>query len=133
MKTIWGLFLPCLMVTASSAASSAPRAEPTGVVLEYFAACKRGDVEIIKDLAAGRFYEKRKSLLNSNAGYPDFLVQQFKGLRINIVQVSRMDENRRASVLVDRQYPDGSFLRTQFILEKYQGAWKIYDEQLISR
>lgn len=61
---------------------SAEFENPTDTVTSYFEACRNGDVETIKRLIAGPFYDSRKVLLLKNKSYPNFLKNYYRDVQI---------------------------------------------------
>ena len=124
--------LLCFLVTMPYSSPSAAESGPDNTVLNYFIACQNGDIETIKQIITGPFYEKRKVLLNSNTEYSDFLARRFNGVKINLISVSISEENNSSDVIIEREYPQGSRLQSKFILmEDENRIWKIYDVKVV--
>ena len=130
---------------------------PADTVTSYFEASRNGDVNIMKTLMAGSFYEHRKVLLTNNKDYPEFLKKYYQGVRIAIVSSSiggidmvannypKLYERYRrkggdatavgingvAVVTVSREFSDGRISNTEYLLKKdEQDNWKIYEQLL---
>lgn len=124
----------CFVLTISSFCLNAEEFGPADTVRNYFTACQTGDIETIKYLITGPFYDKRKVLLNNNTGYSKYLIQHFDSIEINVISASIIDIDRLSEVVVERKYPDGSRLKTKFIVTKEDNKiWKIYGEELLSK
>ena len=124
--------LLCLLITISWYCLNAEESGPANTVNNYYAACQNGNIEAIKNLITGPFYEKRKVLLNENLGYSKFLIQHFKDVKFNLISENIRDNERLSEVVIERKYPDGSRLQTRFIIKKNNNEiWKIYNEELL--
>lgn len=132
MKALWIFLFIIISITVTAPVNAQQEMGPADVVGEYLLACQEGDLDEIKKLITGPYYNKRKSLLNENAGYANFLVSHFIGVKFFIISET-MNSLGQEVVVVERQYPDGTFLRTKFIVVAGQNkkTWKIYDEQLL--
>ena len=131
MKAIWIISFVLISNIIISAPLSAQDTGPAYTVMQYFSACQRGDIDEIKSLVAGPLYAKKSSLLNNNADYSNFLIQQFKGVKAVIISETQSNDNMGTEVILERQHPGGSFLQTKYVVRYNDNAWKIYDEQLI--
>ena len=81
-----GICLLCFFVTISYYYSiSAAETSPDNTIRNYFTACKNGDIEAIKQIITGSFYDKRKVLLNRNPDYSKFLAQHFDAVEISLI------------------------------------------------
>jgi hypothetical protein len=135
-----------LIVTFQQAGAQIP--EVDGVVIGFFEASKNGDVEKMKNFIAGPFYEKRRSLLQKNRGYPDYLRKYYKEIEIRLLSTvigdihmvkknhpelfNRYDrrakaqrnyagisaDNSIAVVLIRYQLPDGNSYVSKLLLKK---------------
>lgn len=111
-----GLFL--FTLPAANAAQG-----PRDVAVVYFNAMQNGDVVTLKSCMSGRLYEKRKILLEQNAGYPEFLRKYYAGADIQIA------EARDGVVKVMAEFPDGSIHAYQLVVEQApDGNWLVTDE-----
>ena len=137
--------------------ANAGTSDPADTVSGYFEASRNGDVDTMKTLIAGTFYDSQKVLLTKNKAYPEFLKKYYQGVRIAIVSSSIGDidmvakdypnlykryqrregdttaagNNDIAVVTVSRQFTDGKTSNTDFLLKKdQQGNWKIYERLL---
>ena len=153
------VMMTILMVAVCYTASTA--AGPSETVIQFFEASKNGDVEAMKDLIAGPFYDSRKTLLEMNKDYPEFLKKFYHGVKVVLIKHDIGDDeiikknhyklyqrhystpNIKASdnhrngyndvsiVIVTLRFPDGSKLRSKYLLKDTKtGSWKIYDEVL---
>ena len=103
---------------------AAEPASPDECVLQFFEASKNGDTARMKQLMAGSFYDQRKTLLENNTTYPDFLRKHYDGARL---QITDMREDRGGWVVELRtKFADGTVDTNQFLLQKdATGSWKI--------
>ena len=99
-------------------------ASPDECVAQFFEASKNGDTARMKQLMAGSFYDQRKTLLENNTTYPDFLRKHYDGARL---QITDMREDRGGWVVELRtKFADGTVDTNQFLLQKdATGSWKI--------
>jgi hypothetical protein len=119
-----------ILIGWSPAVSFAEIAGPADTVQQFFMASKSGDIETMKNLITGPFFNRRKALIEKNPGYSDFLRKQLKGVEITIISTAIDNSGSSASVTVRRIYPDGSTFDTQFSLDKNDtGTWKIFDQR----
>ena len=120
-----------ILIGLSTAASGGEIIGPVDTIQQFFTASRNGDIETIKNLITGPFLNKRKVLIERNAGYSDFLIKQFEGIEIEIISTEVGNDGSSAFVTVKRRYPNGSTLDTKFSLKKSEDdTWKIYDEKL---
>ena len=120
-----------MLIGWSPAASSGGILGPAATVQQFFAAYKNGEVQTIKTMITGPFYNRRKALIEKNPGYSDFLKKQLKGVQIAVISTDIKNSGNTASVTVRRMYPDGSVFDTTFFLKRsVDGTWKIFDEKL---
>lgn len=103
---------------------AAEPASPDECVAQFFEASKNGDTARMKQLMAGSFYDQRKTLLENNTTYPDFLRKHYDGARL---QITAMREDRGGWVVELRtKFADGTVDTNQFLLQKdATGSWKI--------
>ena len=150
-----GIFL--VMLFSGVASSPAASVTPTETVINYFDACRNGDVNSMKKLMAGNFYEKKHSLLFNNKNYPEFLKSYYQDLNITIVSASTGNfdmvsrnhsklyerfhkkgglwtssgENDIAVITVSFEFPDKSAFISKFLLKKVSNNhWKIFEHLL---
>lgn len=122
--------------------------EPDKTVIQFFEASKNGDVETMKRLSAGPFYNRRKALLERNKGYPDYLRKFYSGVTVKTLQSDigntdlvkknhrelynkhyfaqtvKSDETPKgirdefAVVTAELKFPDGSYVKFKFLLKQ---------------
>jgi hypothetical protein len=102
-------------------------ASPSDCVMQFFEASKNGDTARMKQLMAGSFYNQRKTLLEENTQYPDFLRKHYDGARL---QIMKMREDRGGWVVEVRiKFAEGTVDSNKWLVQKdASGAWKIIDE-----
>ncbi len=95
--------------------------------MQFFEASKNGDTARMTQLMAGSFYKQRKTLLEENTQYPDFLRTHYDGARL---QIMNMREDRQGWVVEVRiKFADGTVDSNKFLVQKdASGAWKIVQE-----
>jgi hypothetical protein len=150
------LILLALIVTFKQA--SAQISEIDDAVIGFFEASKNGDVEKMKTFIGGPFYDKRRSLLEKNKGYPTYLIKYYKGIEIYLLNTVMGDEhmvkkdypelfnrydrakakgnyssisadNSLAVVLIRYRLPDGNSYDSKLLLKKFESeSWKIIEE-----
>jgi len=104
---------------------------PVEIVEKFLIASQNGEVEVMKTLIAGPYYERRKELLEDNKAYPDFLRKYFEEVFVRIVEVENQEINGSVIVVLENEVNNGQIINTKLILRKDQtGAWKIFDELL---
>jgi hypothetical protein len=104
---------------------------PIEIVEKFLIASQNGEVEVMKTLIAGPYYERRKELLEDNKAYPDFLRKYFEEVFVRIVEVENQEINGSVMVVLENEVNNGHIINTKLILRKDQtGAWKIFDELL---
>lgn len=81
-KWISAFFVAIIIISVSS--PDAWAGGPNQTVLQFFEASKIGDVETMKQLIAGPFYERRIVLLEQNMDYPEFLSDFYAGASISV-------------------------------------------------
>jgi len=120
-----------MLIGWSPIVSGGEIAGPADTVQQFFTASKNGEIETMKNLITGPFLNRRKTLIERNPGYPDFLIKQLKGVEIEIISTEIGNDGSSAFVTIRRFYPDGSAFDTKFSLKKSDdGPWKIFDERL---
>jgi hypothetical protein len=119
--------LAVALFQSNPALQAAQPASPDECVVQFFEASKNGDLKTMKQLIAGSFYAQRKTLLEENAQYPDFLRKHYADTRL---QVTSMREERGVWMAEVRiKFPDGSVDSNKWLLQKdASGTWKIIDE-----
>ena len=119
-----------MLIGWSPAVSGGEITGPADTVQQFFMASKGGEIETMKNLITGPFFNRRKSLIERNPGYPDFLRKQLDGVEIEILSTVTGNDGSSAFVTVRRHYPDGSIFDTKFTLKKSDNVtWKIFDER----
>lgn len=149
-------YLLILMILSSVVTfkqANAQMSEVNETVLGFYEASKNGNVEKILDFIDGPFYEKRKTLLEKNNLYPDFLRKHYKGTDIQIVnadigndQIVKKDhpqiykrynnkvitqqnynimssENNLAVVIIRHHISDGSSYESKVLLNEDEGGF----------
>ena len=120
-----------MLIGWSPAASGGEIAGPADTVQQFFTAYKNGEIQTIKGMITGPFYNRRKTLIEKNPGYPDFLRKKLKGVEMAIISTAIENNGGFAFVTVRRMNPDGSAFDMIFSLEKSDDdTWKIFDEKL---
>ncbi len=104
-------------------------ATPRDAVKLYFEASQAGDIETIKQVVGGSFYNRRRVLLEENADYSMFLREYYQGAQLQIGNVA-MKENGTVGVVVMRIWFPAGTVDTQKLLVKMdaEGTWTIVDE-----
>jgi len=103
---------------------------PDNTVLQFFNASRNGDVEQMRELISGSYYNRRKAELENNDSYPAFLVDHFLGSTTTIAESTIDHKNQIAVVTATTRFPDKTINTSRLILKKGDnGAWKIVDEQ----
>jgi hypothetical protein len=121
----------CVLAVAvflgAQALRAAEPASPDECVVQFFEASKSGDTARMKQLMTGTFYNQRKTLLEENTTYPDFLRKHYDGAHL---QITNMREEPRGWVVEIRiKYADGNVDSNKFLVRKdASGTWKIIDE-----
>ncbi len=124
---IWAVVLCCLMLTAGAplAQEKAPHdaadvADGTAILISYFEALKSGDVAALKDLLSADAYAEYKALIESNAEYPAFLRNYYRGLdyRIDTVEPAGRELSARVAI----KFPDAEPIDSTFILRREKDA-----------
>ncbi len=103
---------------------------PDNTVLQFFNASRNGDVEQMRELISGSYYNKRKAVLENNDTYPAFLIDHFQGTTTNIEASNIDDKNQVAVVTATTRFPDQSINTSRLVLKKDGNSpWKIVDEK----
>ena len=103
---------------------------PDNTALQFFDASRNGDVEQMRELISGSYYNRRKAVLENNDSYPAFLVEHFQGSTTSIETSDIDQKNQVAVVTVKTRFPDQSINTSRLILKiDSNGAWKIVDER----
>jgi len=121
----WVLAVALFM--GAPALRAAQPASPDECVVHFFEASKNGDTARMKELIAGSFYNQRKTLLEENTTYPDFLRKYYEGARL---QITSMREDRGGWVVEVRiTFADGTVDSNKLLLQKdATGTWKIMQD-----
>ncbi len=126
-KTILSLIAAFFFCISSA---NAEQNGPDNTVLQFYNATRNGDVEQMRELISGSYYNKRKAVLENNDSYPAFLIDNFQGSTTNIEASNIDDKNQVAVVTVTTRFPDQSISTSRLVLKKDgNGAWKIVDEK----
>ena len=121
----------CVLAVAVFLGAQALRAEQPAsadeCVAQFFEASKSGDTAKMKQLIAGTFYNQRKTLLEENTTYPDFLRTHYDRAHL---QITNMREEPRGWVVEVRiKYADGNVDSNKFLVRKdASGTWKIIQD-----
>ena len=127
MSIIAGLFTVGLFSNVASSMENTPDT----IVLSYFHACENGDIDAMKSLIAGEFYQRRKTLIEKNKEYPSFLKHHYSGVQFRIISTVVENENGIAEVSVEQIFPDDNSIDSTLLLKRNaNGNWKIEDEVL---
>ena len=95
--------------------------------MQFFEASKNGDTARMTQLMAGSFYNQRKTLLEENTKYPDFLRKHYEGARLQIMNMR--EEPGGWVVEVRIKFAEGTVDSNKFLVQKdASGAWKIVQE-----
>ena len=117
---ILGVFLTSTTLTAFAT-------EPDDIVLSFFAASKKGDVEAMRSFIAGPYFDRLETLLTSNADYPRFLRKMNEDVTLYILSTERIGDG--VLVTASRESSSGEYGDTKLVLEQNEfGEWKIVDE-----
>jgi hypothetical protein len=75
------------------------------LILPFFQALKEGDIKVIKNCIAGREYNSKKTLLEKNVSYPDFLRDFYKDASFKIKKIYY----EKGAIIVDAliEFPEG--------------------------
>jgi hypothetical protein len=127
MKT--GVFwvLAVAMCLGAQALGAAEPASPSDCVMQFFEASKNGDTAKMKQLMAGPFYAQRKTLLEENTTYPDFLRKHYADTRLQVISLREERGGWVAEVRI--KFPDGTVDTNKWLVQKdVSGPWKIIDQ-----
>lgn len=103
---------------------------PANTVLEFFNASRNGDVEQMRELVSGSYYNRRKAVLENNDSYPVFLMDHFRDSTTNIEESNIDKKDQIAVITVTTHFPNQSLNTSRLILKKdSNGSWKIVDEK----
>jgi hypothetical protein len=104
---------------------------PTLTVEKFIIASRNGDLELLKTLITGPYYEKRMLLLEYNEGYADFLRKNFEDIFFEINKVEFQNDPNYAIVQIKKIMHNNQFINFELILIKdNMGNWKVFDEVL---
>jgi len=121
-----------MIIGLSTVVSGGETTGPADTVQQFFMASKSGEIETMRNLITGPFFNRRKALIERNPGYSDFLKKQLEGVEMEIVSTEIGNDGSSAFVMVRRLYPNGSSFDTRFSLKKGENdTWKIFDERLV--
>lgn len=110
--------------------ANAEQSGPDNTVLQFYNASRNGDVEQMRELISGSYYNRRKAVLENNDSYPAFLVDHFHGSTTNIEKSIIDNKNQVAVVTVTTHFPNKSIDTSRLVLKNDgNGAWKIVDEK----
>ena len=125
-KKVFCVLAVAVVLSAQTLLAAEP-ASPDECVMQFFEASKNGDTARMTQLMAGSFYKQRKTLLEENTQYPDFLRTHYDGARL---QIMNMREDRQGWVVEVRiKFADGTVDSNKFLVQKdASGAWKIVQE-----
>lgn len=127
MKTAIVGVLALTLVMGAPALRAAQPASPDECVVQFFEASKNGDVKTMKQLMAGPFYAQRKTLLEENVQYPDFLRKHYADTRLQIMSLRAERGGWVADVRI--KFPDGTVDSNKWLLQQDASAtWKIMQE-----
>jgi hypothetical protein len=127
MKT--GVFwvLAVAVCLGAQALGAAEPASPSDCVMQFFEASKNGDLKTMKQLMAGSFYNQRKTLLEENTTYPDFLRTHYADTRLQVISLREERGGWVAEVRI--KFPDGTVDSNKWLVQKdASGTWKIIDQ-----
>jgi hypothetical protein len=94
-------------------------------VQTYFDYLKSGDTEGILSCLTDPLLSERRSLLEKNTAYPDFLRDMYRSAYIVIKNVEEDKGKIEAEIYLNEHDPP---LRSRFILKRPSGAWLISEE-----
>jgi len=101
---------------------------PEDVVHQYFSALKQGDIPSLKAVMSDSYYTKRKTLMERNAGYSDFLVENYRDVEVAVLDVNIA--NDKAYVTVEKVYAgNGREEIVMILLKTDDWTWKIDRER----
>lgn len=101
---------------------------PEDVVRQYFSALKEGDIPSLRAVMSDSYYTKRKTLLERNAGYADFLVENYRDVEVTVLDVNIADD--KAYVTVEKAHAVNGREEIVLILVKTDDwTWKIDRER----
>jgi hypothetical protein len=110
--------------------ANAEQIGPDNTVLKFFNASRNGDVEQMRALISGSYYNRRKAVLENDDSYSAFLVDHFQGSMTNIEESTIDHKNQVAAITVTTRFPDETINTSRLILKKDgNGIWKIVDEK----
>ena len=128
IKTISTITCLLILIGCSNLVFSMGNA-PAEIVLNYFQACKNGDVSTMKSLITDRFYQRRRVLLEQNEQYPEFLKSRYSAMQFQIVSSEIEEISGYAQVVLQQTSPGGTSTDSTLILRQDAGGfWKISDE-----
>jgi hypothetical protein len=125
--------LMCLIALAFSIGSSSiaagAGATPREAVILFFQASKAGDIETIKQVVDGSFYDRRRVLLEENEDYSMFLREYYQGAQLLVGKIAMKGDGTVGVVDMTIRFPNGT-VDTKKVLVKLDsdGTWKIVDD-----
>lgn len=100
-------------------------------VEKFIYASENGDIGLLKTLITGPYYDKRKSLLEDNEGYSDFLKKYFQDITLEILEVKFNNHYNYAFVKIKKEMHNIDVINFELILIKDEmGIWRVFDEVL---
>jgi hypothetical protein len=119
--------LAMAVLLGAQALRAAEPASPSDCVVQFFEASKNGDTAKMKQLMAGPFYAQRKTLLDENTTYPDFLRSHYADTRLQVISLREERGGWVAEVRI--KFPDGTVDTNKWLVQKdASGTWKIIDQ-----
>jgi hypothetical protein len=131
---------------------------PRETVIAYFKASREGDVSSIKSLLGGYLLKTKKTLLEENPEYSNYLINYYKGIEVEVsgqailgmgllkarfpkahsrlsckmvlVENDSMQKDSMLSVVpIKVFFPNGSYMNRAFILQRNRDyTWKIINQ-----
>jgi len=123
----------CSIVLAISIGTSsiagAAGATPREAVILFFEASKAGDIETIKQVTDGSFYNRRRVLLEENEEYSMFLRDYYQGAQLRLGKITMKPDGTVGVVNMTIRFPSGA-IDTKKVLVKMDSdrLWRIVDE-----
>lgn len=128
IKVIFIITSVLILIVCNNLAFSM-ESKPAEVVLSYFQACENGEINKIKSLITGKFYNRRRALIEGNDEYPEFLRDHYFGIWVEIVSSEVDSSNGNARVMLKQVFPSGNTVdATLILIRNSNGFWKISDE-----
>jgi hypothetical protein len=115
-----------------------PSHADNGTVMEtvdsYTKALKAGDVVALGHLTGGRFYAKRRALLEDNTEYPEWLRQYYSGSSFSYEQnkMATVNHENKSAVVADLviRLQSGETAMTSLLMQQTidGSGWEIVDQ-----